>query len=151
MYKLGRHSLRELNGVNPILVDVVKIAIEITEQDFTVHDGLRTLQEQKILVARGASTTLKSKHLTGHAVDLVPYINGKLRWEWGPIYMIADAMRDAALDLGVSIRWGGAWDIDFTNSDLPPRKIVENYVVQRKNIGKRAFIDGPHYEMFNVL
>ena len=115
-YKLGKASLNELIGVHPDLVKVVEKAIQITAQDFGVHDGLRTLAEQQKYVASGASKTMDSRHLTGHAVDLVPYINGKLRWEWEPIYIIADAVRSSAKQLNVHLICGGAWDIDFTIS-----------------------------------
>ena len=146
-FKLGKSSLKELEGVHTDLVAVVKRTIELTVQDFSVHDGIRTLEEQKRLVASGASQTLKSRHITGHAVDLVPYINGKLRWEWGPIYMIADAVRVAAKELGTPIRWGGAWDVDFTNSTDSAEDLVTGYVARRKSAGMRAFIDGPHFEL----
>lgn len=146
-FKLGKGSLKELEGVHADLVAVVKLAIELTVQDFSVHDGIRTLAEQKKLVASGASKTLDSRHLTGHAVDLVPYINGKLRWEWDPIYLIADAVRTAANKLSVTIRWGGAWDIDFTSSTESPEDLVQAYVARRKAAGLRAFIDGPHFEL----
>lgn len=146
-YKLGAGSKKELEGVHPDLVAVVRRAIEITVQDFAVHDGIRTLAEQKKLVASGASQTLDSRHITGHAVDLVPYINGKLRWEWDPIYMIADAVRVAAQELGTPIRWGGAWDVDFTHSSDSPEDLVAQYVARRKAAGMRAFIDGPHFEL----
>lgn len=146
-FKLGKGSLKELEGVHNDLVMVVKRAIETTVQDFSVHDGIRTLAEQQKLVAAGASQTLDSRHITGHAVDLVPYINGKLRWEWDPIYMIADAVRTAAREHNVPIRWGGAWDVDFTNSAESPEDLVANYVARRKAAGLRAFIDGPHFEL----
>jgi peptidoglycan L-alanyl-D-glutamate endopeptidase CwlK len=146
-FKLGESSKKELQGVHPDLVAVVKRAIELTVQDFSVHDGIRTLAEQKKLVAGGASQTLDSRHITGHAVDLVPYINGKLRWEWDPIYMIADAVRKAAQELGTSIRWGGAWDVDFTESSESAEDLVAQYVARRKASGLRAFIDGPHFEL----
>lgn len=146
-YKLGQASKKELQGVHPDLVAVVQRAIELTVQDFAVHDGIRTLAEQKKLVASGASQTLDSRHITGHAVDLVPYINGKLRWEWDPIYMIADAVRVAAQELGTPIRWGGVWDIDFTASSESPEDLVAQYVARRKAAGLRAFIDGPHFEL----
>ncbi|MBT9609926.1 M15 family metallopeptidase [Aquabacterium sp.] len=146
-YKLGPASKKELQGVHPDLVAVVQRAIELTVQDFSVHDGIRTLAEQKKLVASGASQTLDSRHITGHAVDLVPYINGKLRWEWDPIYMIADAVRMAAQELGTPIRWGGAWDVDFTTSSDSPEDLVAQYVGRRKAAGLRAFIDGPHFEL----
>lgn len=146
-FKLGAKSKKELVGVHSDLVAVVKRAIELTVQDFSVHDGIRTLAEQKRLVARGASKTLRSRHITGHAVDLVPYINGKLRWEWEPIYIIAEAMRVAALEQNVPIRWGGVWDRRLTEEDASPEDMVSDYVSRRKNAGKRAFIDGPHYEL----
>ena len=145
--KLGKHSKSELVGVNDDLVAIVEKAIEITEQDFTVHDGIRTLKEQTELVRLGASKTMNSRHLTGHAVDLVPYINGKLRWEWIPIYTIANAMRKAAQHYQIPIVWGGAWDVDFTNSKNSPEAIVSAYVARRKKQGKKAFIDGPHFEL----
>jgi len=146
-YKLGQKSLAELEGVHSDLVKVVKRAIEITPQDFSVHDGIRTLDEQKELVKSGASKTLKSRHITGHAVDLVPYINGKLRWEWEPIYQIAEAVRTAAEELQVNIRWGGAWDVLLTSVDEPTEDIVSGYVERKRSEGKKAFIDGPHYEL----
>lgn len=99
------------------------------------------------MVASGASKTMDSRHLTGHAVDLVPYINGKLRWEWVPIYRIADAVRIAAIELGTPIRWGGAWDITFTENPDSPEDLVIDYVARRKKAGKEAFIDGPHFEL----
>lgn len=146
-FKLGEKSLKELSGVHPDLVAVVKRAIEITVQDFAVHDGIRTWEEQKKLVAAGASQTMDSRHISGHAVDLVPYINGKLRWEWDPIYKIADAVRIAAKELNIPIRWGGAWDVTLTNESDSPEDLVVDYVASRKKAGKKAFIDGPHFEL----
>lgn len=146
-YKLGEKSTRELKGVHETLVEVVKLAIDVTAQDFSVHDGLRTLDQQKQLVERGASKTLKSKHLTGHAVDLVPYINGKLRWEWEPIYVIADAVRTAAQGLNTPIRWGGAWDLLLTDTAGPIENIVMDYQARRIKSGHRVFLDGPHFEL----
>ena len=146
-FKFGKRSLRELEGVHEDLARVTHRALELTVQDFTVFDGIRTEDEQRKLVERGASTTMNSRHLTGHAVDLVPYINGKVRWEWDPIYDIADAVRIAAQELNVPIRWGGAWDIDFTASEYSPEDLVLGYVDRRRAQGRRAFIDGPHYEL----
>lgn len=146
-FTLGKTSTRELQGVRVELVSVVRRALQLTAQDFAVHDGIRTLAEQQRLVASGASQTLDSRHITGHAVDLVPVINGKLRWEWDPIYLIADAVRQAAREHGTPLRWGGAWDIDFTASDDSPEDLVQGYVQRRRRQGLRAFIDGPHYEL----
>lgn len=146
-FKLGKRSLEELEGVHSDLVTVVKKAIKITVQDFSVHDGIRTLDEQKRLYERGASQILDSRHITGHAVDLVPYINGKLRWEWIPIYSIAEAVRMAAKEKGIPIRWGGSWDSVLTESDESPEDLVADYVARRRKAGKRIFIDGPHFEL----
>ena len=80
-FKLGKKSLEKLNGVHPDLVKVVKRAIELTEIDFSVGEGLRTLEKQKEYLAKGATTTLKSRHLTGHAVDLFAFVGKEVRWD----------------------------------------------------------------------
>lgn len=149
-FVLGAKSLAELSGVHPDLVRVVKRAIEITAVDFVVHDGIRTVEEQKRYVAEGVSKTMKSKHLEGRAVDLVPVINGKPRWEWPPIYRVAEAMHKAADELGVALIWGGVWD--HRMDELPGiasglEAAVAAYTVRRRAAGKRAFIDGPHFEL----
>lgn len=150
-YVLGRRSRAELEGVHPDLVRVVERAIQVTSQDFSVHDGIRTLDEQRELYRRGASRTLNSKHLPqedgyGYAVDLVPYVGGRLRWEWPLIYPIAEAMRAAAEGQGVRLRWGGHWG-ELTGMDDDPEALVRAYVDSRRAAGKSAFIDGPHYEL----
>ena len=154
-YVLGAKSRAELKGVHPDLVRVVERAIQITTQDFSVHDGLRTAEEQKRLVASGASQTMNSKHRQqadgyGHAVDLVPFINGKMRWEWPAIYPIAAAVWQAARELKVDIRWGGAWiDLDQIKTGTPGamKAAVEAYGAARRKAGKSAFTDGPHFEL----
>jgi peptidoglycan L-alanyl-D-glutamate endopeptidase CwlK len=154
-YVLGSRSLAELEGVHPRLVSVTRRAIVLTEQDFGVHDGLRTLAEQREYVARGVSQTMNSKHMKqadgyGHAVDLVPYVNGKLRWEWEPIYVIAAAVNQAARELNVSLRWGGVWDVSFNTIQPTPEAMeaaVDAYVGRRRAAGRSAMIDGPHYEL----
>ena len=147
-YILGAKSLRELVGVHPDLVKVVKRAIELTTQDFIVHDGLRTIAEQRKLVASGASQTMESRHITGHAVDLVPYINKKVRWEWPPAYLICNAVREAAREFNVPIIWGGSWDTILNNTSETPAELVVDYVERRRNVGKkRVFLDAPHFEL----
>ena len=108
-YKLSSRSLSRLEGVHPDLVKVVKRAIQITEQDFTVLEGLRSLERQKELVKKGASKTMNSRHLTGHAVDIAPWVNGGVSWDWDYYYEVADAMKEAAMELGADITWGGDW------------------------------------------
>ena len=146
-YKLGSKSKKELEGVHADLVSVVNRAIELTAQDFSVHDGIRTLEEQKVLVEKGVSKTLKSRHITGHAVDLVPYINGKLRWEWEAIYVITDAVRTAAQELKIPLRWGGAWDVTLTETCDAPLDVRNNYIARRRAAGHKPFSDGPHFEL----
>lgn len=119
-YRLGNRSKERLEGVHPDLVKVVERAIEITEVDFTVLEGLRSLTRQKALKLKGASTTLRSRHLTGHAVDLGAYVDGEVRWDWPLYHTIADAMKQAALELKVDMEWGGDW---------------------------KSFPDGPHYQL----
>lgn len=152
-YKLAQGSLNRLEGVHPKLVEVVKLAITLTTQDFTVFEGLRTLERQKKLKADGFSQTLNSKHLKqpdgfGHAVDLVPWIDGHPKWDWDGCYKIAFAVDQAATQLGVAnnIRWGGAWDRDLGdfggNAELY-RKEVEAYAARHPG---KDFLDGPHFE-----
>lgn len=108
-FRLSSRSLARLDGVHPDLIRVVKRAIQITPVDFGITEGLRTKERQKDLVAQGASRTLNSRHLTGHAVDVVAYIGPEIRWDW-PLYpKIAAAFRQAAKEEGVPIVWGGDW------------------------------------------
>ena len=106
MYQLGNKSRSKLDGVHPDLVAVVERAIQLTEQDFSVGEGLRSIDRQRELVKSGKSKTMNSRHLTGHAVDLFPY---PLSWDWEYFYPIAEAMKQAAKELGVAIEWGGDW------------------------------------------
>ena len=115
--------MEKLQGVHPDLMNVVKLAIQKSSVDFTVIEGLRTLERQKELVAAGASRTLNSRHLTGHAVDLAAVVGKEVRWDW-PLYSkIAEAMKDAALELKVTIQWGGDWKMfkDGPHFQLHPR------------------------------
>jgi peptidoglycan L-alanyl-D-glutamate endopeptidase CwlK len=120
VFKLGKRSIERLQGVHPDLVRVVERAIDLTTVDFTVLEGLRSPERQQTLVASGASQTLNSRHITGHAVDLGAWVDNQVDWSW-PLYTkIANAMKAAANELGVSIVWGGDW---------------------------RTFKDGPHFEL----
>ena len=109
---LSQRSLDRLEGVNPNMVRVVKKAIDLTKIDFGVICGMRTIEEQEALVAKGASQTMKSKHLDGLAVDLMAYIGGRASWELNVYDDIADAMKEAAKLENVGVRWGAAWQID---------------------------------------
>jgi peptidoglycan L-alanyl-D-glutamate endopeptidase CwlK len=108
-YSFGAKSLSKMTGLHPDLKKVLHRAIQLTEVDFSIIEGLRTLERQKQLVASGASKTLNSRHLDGHAVDIAPYVNGEIRWDW-PLYnKLAKAMKAAAKEVGVPIEWGGDW------------------------------------------
>ena len=120
MFSLGPRSKQRLKGVHPDLAKVVERAIQITTVDFTVLEGLRTPERQKTLVEAGASQTLNSRHLTGHAVDLGAWVGDEVRWDWPLYHKIAAAMKEAARVEGVKIVWGGDW---------------------------RTFKDGPHCEL----
>lgn len=109
MYKLGERSQLRLKGVHPDLVRVVEHAIDISAVDFTVLEGLRTPERQKLLRDSGASQTLNSRHITGHAVDLGALVDGEVRWDWPLYHKIAAAMKQAAKQVGVDITWGGDW------------------------------------------
>ena len=108
-FKLSQRSLDRMKGVDERLVNVVKRAIEISEVDFCVTEGLRTVERQKQLVAAGASQTMKSKHLEGKAVDLAAIVDGKIRWDYSLYPKINDAMQRAAEILNTPIVWGGSW------------------------------------------
>ena len=119
-FKLGKGSLAKLEGVDERMVAIVKYAIGVSKQDFSCICGLRTMDEQRALVAKGASKTMKSKHLEGNAVDLMAYIKGVGdRWELKLYDEIADAMKEAAKDIGVPVRWGAAWHINNIAKLLP--------------------------------
>lgn len=106
---LGARSLSRLEGVHPDLVAVVHAAAAASELDFTVLEGLRTLARQKELFAHGATTTMKSRHLDGHAVDLAPCIGGVVSWDWPLYHRLAAIVKDAAQAKGIPIEWGGDW------------------------------------------
>ena len=108
-YVLGEQSLKRLQGVHPDLDAVVRLAITLTAQDFRVIEGRRTKERQRYLVEKGASKTMHSRHLTGHAVDLAPIVDGQVSWDWKHFYPIAEAMKQAAKIKSVPIEWGGDW------------------------------------------
>jgi peptidoglycan L-alanyl-D-glutamate endopeptidase CwlK len=120
-FTFSLRSEQNLKGVHPDLVRVVRRALELTGNDFVVTQGLRTQEEQARLVKAGASRTMNSRHLTGHAVDLAVLVDGTVRWD-GPLYqrLNDEAMQPAAKELGIPIVWGGSWS---------------------------SFHDGPHWEL----
>lgn len=117
---LGQRSLSRLEGVHPDLVRVVKKAAAMSSIDFTVLEGLRTQSRQKQLMELGATKTMNSRHLTGHAVDIAPMVGGTVRWDWPLYHQLAVIIKGAAAAEKVPLTWGGDW---------------------------RTFKDGPHWEL----
>ena len=147
-YTLSKRSLEKLEGVNEDLVMVVKRAIELTKVDFGVIYGMRTKEEQQKLFDAGKSQTMKSKHLTGDAVDLMAYVDGKASWELNLYDDIADAMKWASTEYGTKIRWGAAWTVpDIANWGGTMEEAMMAYIDLRRGSGKKPFIDGPHFEL----
>lgn len=117
---LNERSKTRLIGVREDLVEVVQLAADRTHIPFIITEGLRTTQRQAELVARGASQTMNSKHITGRAIDVAAVIDGKVSWHYPYYVEISKVFKEAASDLGIRIRWGGDW---------------------------KTFKDGPHYEL----
>jgi peptidoglycan L-alanyl-D-glutamate endopeptidase CwlK len=117
----GSRSLKNMTGIHPDLRLVLDKALQDSPLDFVVIEGLRTKERQKQLVASGASQTMNSRHITGHAVDLMPIgLDGKPAFDW-PLYdQLGPAVKKAAADLGIELDWGGDW---------------------------KKFKDGPHFEL----
>ena len=118
-WELGQGSRRKLQGIELGLVRVVEGAVPLCKIQFIVLDGVRTLEQQKAIVARGASSTLNSRHLTGHAVDLGAWMDGAVSWHWPHYHLIAAAMKESARREGYPLTWGGDW---------------------------KSFPDGPHFQ-----
>lgn len=119
-FQLSKRSKDRLSGVHPDLVRVVERAIQISDIDFTVLEGVRSMARQTQLVASGASQTMRSRHITGHAVDLGAYVGGQVRWDWPLYHKLAATVKKAAAEVGVPIEWGGDW---------------------------KSFPDGPHFQL----
>lgn len=116
---MDTRSEKNLTGVHPDIVKVIRAAHAKGVMDFVVTEGLRTLERQKELMAAGASKTLKSRHLTGDAVDLAVRVGTEIRWDW-PLYKkLSDLIKETAKEQGVVLEWGGDW---------------------------KSFKDGPHFQ-----
>ncbi len=166
-FRLGAVSEANLTGVAPGIVACVHLAIAFTIQDFGVFEGLRTIERQRALVLAGASRTLDSYHLpdkdgTGHAVDLVPYVLGRLQWQMPCCLLIAAAMHKASHSLGVPLTWGGVWDRQL--GELDPRHLDSEVQRYRKRFlaahpavytdgewhQPEPLIDGPHFQGLRI-
>ena len=105
----GARSISRMAGLHPDLKKIMDQAILTTDLDFTILEGVRTLERQKQMVESGASTTLNSRHLDGHAVDIAPFVGGEVRWDWPLYYKLAVIVKAAAKTVNVPIEWGGDW------------------------------------------
>ena len=147
-YKLSTRSQEKLIGVKGELKEVVCLAITYTKIDFGVIEGLRTEKRQRTLVDSGASKTMKSKHLDGRAVDLMAYVDGRGCWELNVYDEVADAVKRAAIEVDIAVRWGAAWTItDICKWENTMEEAMNSYVDTRRGQGRRPFIDAPHFEL----
>jgi peptidoglycan L-alanyl-D-glutamate endopeptidase CwlK len=150
MFRLSKRSMSRLRGVDTGLVKVVTRAIQLTNIDFGVTEGLRTFERQQELVAAKASKTLKSKHIDGRAVDVAAYLGSRVSWELNLYDDIADAMKEAAIEYDVNIRWGAAWTVrDLRAWEGTMEEAMMSYIDTRRKQGRRPFIDACHFEIMS--
>ena len=151
-FKLSTRSQGKLIGVDSELKEVVCLAIQYTKIDFGVIEGIRTVAQQKALVESGASQTMDSKHLKGQAVDLMAYVDGRGCWELSVYDEIADAMKRAAIEIDVAVRWGAAWTVtDIREWDGTMEQAMNSYIDTRRSQDRRPFIDAPHFELMQDI
>lgn len=148
-FSLSKRSCDNLVGVDERLVAVVKRAIQLTPVDFAVIEGIRTPARQREMFNRGASQIREGgKHVLGHAVDLAAFLGNRVSWEVSLYDEIADAMRQSAIERGVAIRWGGAWNVpDIRSWSGTMESAMTFYIDARRQAGQRPFIDAPHFEL----
>ena len=152
-FRLSQRSIDKLEGVHPDMTAVVERAIQLTEVDFGVTQGVRTFEEQKANVAAGRSQTMASKHLLqddgfSHAVDVVAYVGPDVSWELNLYDDICAAFKQAAEEVGCAIKWGAAWsEGDIRTYEGTSEDAMRAYVDLRRSQGRRPFIDAPHFEL----
>ena len=148
-FKLSTRSLTKLQGVDKRLVAVVRRAIEITTVDFGVVEGVRTPEQQMEYFKKGVSQiSVGGKHVEGKAVDLMAYVGNRGSWELNLYDNIADAMKQAAIENNVAVRWGAAWNVgDIRMWRGTMEEAMNYYIDTRRKQNKRPFIDAPHFEL----
>lgn len=118
-FKWSARSAANLKGIHPKLLQLTNRALQLSTHDFLITDGLRTLAEQRAFVAKGVSKTMKSKHLTGRAVDFVALVAGKAKWDDVLMTEIAKTgFKAASAELGIPIVWGGDWKGSWDKSHI---------------------------------
>lgn len=144
-YRFSARSKARLGGVHPDLVRVARRALELSSVDFGITEGVRSEDRQKELVKSGASKTMKSRHLTGHAIDVAAYVGHEVRWDFGLYQSIAESFRQAAIEMGVPVVWGACWERLNATADLG--SAIAAYTERKRRDGGRPLIDGPHFEL----
>lgn len=145
-YSFGRRSRSRLAGVHPDLVRLAEEAISTSGVDFAISEGLRTMERQRKLFQAGASKTMNSRHLTGHAIDVVALVGNEARWEFELYRRVAVQFAQASMRLSIPVEWGACWcPIGGGANDLDA--LVAAYVRRCKLAGKRPLIDGPHFQL----
>lgn len=148
-FALDQHSAQNLVGIHPDLVRVVKDCAQNGAMPFLfgVSQGLRTLTQQRQDVANGKSQTMRSRHLDGHACDLVVLNNMVPSWAWPQYYVLADQMRAAAMRCNIPLTWGGCWDTPVAQWTEDAAHESAGYILRSKAHGGHGWIDGPHFEL----
>ena len=148
---LSRRDLERLAGVHPLLAETVRVCYAMSPLPLTVLEGLRTLDRQREYVRIGASRTLDSRHLTGHAVDLGVLDGADVSWHWPLYYRLAILMRQAAEVTGAKLVWGGVWDKrmdEYTRTCAEEVRMYGNrWHKTHPGEGGGPLLDGPHYEL----
>lgn len=149
--RLSDRDNERLMGVHSKLIEVVIEAYRLSPLPLVVIEGVRSEERQREYVRTGASRTMDSRHLTGHAVDLGVRDGNQVSWHWPLYFRLAIVMRQAAENVGVELRWGGVWDRLMSQYTRTVHDEVALYVSRwrRKNRGSRSgpLLDGPHYEL----
>jgi peptidoglycan L-alanyl-D-glutamate endopeptidase CwlK len=168
-WKFGGRSLRNLEGVHPMLVEVAKIGLQNSEVDFGITCGTRTLAQQMDNIRKGRSKTKQSYHLIdwdwdwsdrgykrekdgySHAIDCVAYEGSDVVWEMPYYFKVADALQAAVQKIGGNrpkLQWGCAWHLDdICTYAGDMKKAYNEYVDLRRSQGRTPFTDGPHFQI----
>ena len=109
MYKFGKRSIGNFDGIHSSLVGVCYRALSLSPHDFGITEGVRSVERQRQMVVGGKSQTMHSYPLTGKAVDFAVFVDGKITWEFEYYVDVADAFKQAATEYGIEITWGGDW------------------------------------------
>lgn len=145
-FTFGPSSLAKLEGIHPDLHKLCMAAIDFSYMDFGIIEGLRTKDRQAHLVKDGKSQTMNSRHITGHAIDFMPYYQGKYLDAWPYFYPVADAFAAVSKTLNIPIVWGSSWGFKLIHFNFAQAS-QDAYIRQKIRKGQTLFLDGPHIEL----